>query len=393
MKKMCRNRLKQALMLVGLLLVLAGCNFPTVEKEPQQGEMSLIMTAAAKTASVQLTDVSVNGLFQQLTAQAATALAPVTATPQATNSGLFTNSPTAAYATATALPCYKAQFDSDVTIPDGTDMAPGEAFTKTWRLKNIGTCTWQSNTQLVFVSGNGMNGLAATEINQTVQPGQFAQISIALNAPNSDGTYTGNYQLRSPEGVRFGLGTNADVSFWVKINVESVTYEMDPAHPLDFDENICAAKWSSTIGRVKCSSSSVDFTNGSVRQSSAPKLEGGYQDDEGTIIISPSAGSGGIMMGQYPKVSIKSADHFKAMIGCMNQRTDCNVLFELQYLDADDALHSLGSWAEKYDSLFTHIDVDLSSLDGKTVSLILKVENNGDSKDDEVFWLSPEIVR
>ena len=38
--------------------------------------------------------------------------------------------------------CDQAQFVSDLTAPDGSSFAPGAAFTKTWRLMNIGTCTW-----------------------------------------------------------------------------------------------------------------------------------------------------------------------------------------------------------------------------------------------------------
>ena len=35
-----------------------------------------------------------------------------------------------------------AQFVADVTVPDGARYDPNAAFTKTWRLRNIGTCTW-----------------------------------------------------------------------------------------------------------------------------------------------------------------------------------------------------------------------------------------------------------
>src|SRR5512135_3467629 len=62
-------------------------------------------------------------------------------------------------ATLTARPadalstCDRAQFIADVTVPDGTRFSPGAAFTKTWRLKNVGTCTWSTSYTLVFSSG------------------------------------------------------------------------------------------------------------------------------------------------------------------------------------------------------------------------------------------------
>lgn len=394
MVKKIHRRTLIVLTILLIILLLAACNFPKADKQGEGGDdMSLIMTSAAETASAQLTQIAVDQIIQQLTALTPVNVVTATPSPLPTHGlATFSTTATSAYRTATAVPCYSIQFISDVTIPDNTEMDAGEAFTKTWRLKNNGSCAWEAGTQLVFVTGNGMNGPASKDIGQVVQPGQIADISIALNAPDDEGTYTGYYQLRSPNGVRFGLGASADVSFWVKIEVDNVNYEMDANHPLDFDYNVCAAKWRSTAGKVSCSSANVDFTNGSVRKTNSPKLEGGYQDDEGTIVVSPSSGSGGMIMGQYPEITIHSGDHFTAMIGCMVQRPDCNVLFELQYLDSGNTLHSLGSWAEASEGLFTHVNVDLSSLDGKRIALILKVDNNGNSKDDEVFWLSPEIV-
>ena len=53
--------------------------------------------------------------------------------------------------------CDRAQFISDVTVPDGTTFAPNTSFSKTWRLKNVGTCTW-TNYSLIFDSGEKMGG-------------------------------------------------------------------------------------------------------------------------------------------------------------------------------------------------------------------------------------------
>ena len=50
--------------------------------------------------------------------------------------------------------CDHIQFVSDLTAPDGATFAPGTAFTKTWRLKNIGTCTWTTAYHLVWVGGD-----------------------------------------------------------------------------------------------------------------------------------------------------------------------------------------------------------------------------------------------
>ncbi|MBL8100545.1 MAG: hypothetical protein JNK81_15280, partial [Anaerolineales bacterium] len=67
-----------------------------------------------------------------------------------------TNTP---FPTSTSAPqtyCDWAFFVKDVTIPDGTTLLPGETFTKVWRLKNRGTCTWSPDYMLVFSSGSQM---------------------------------------------------------------------------------------------------------------------------------------------------------------------------------------------------------------------------------------------
>ncbi|HET6846235.1 MAG TPA: NBR1-Ig-like domain-containing protein, partial [Anaerolineales bacterium] len=54
--------------------------------------------------------------------------------------------------------CNAAAFVRDVSIPDGTTVQPGADFTKTWRLSNVGTCTWTTAYALVFVTGDRMHG-------------------------------------------------------------------------------------------------------------------------------------------------------------------------------------------------------------------------------------------
>jgi hypothetical protein len=93
----------------------------------------------------------------------------------------------------------------DVTISDGTTMAPGQAFTKTWRVKNTGTCTW--TTAYTFVLEEGPVNAFWTDsphlLTGQIEPGQSVDLSTNLAAPTILGDYTASYQLRSPTGVPF----------------------------------------------------------------------------------------------------------------------------------------------------------------------------------------------
>jgi len=96
-----------------------------------------------------------------------------------------------------------ARYVADVTVPDDTAFAPGEAFTKVWRVRNSGTCTWETGTQLVFVSGEPMGGPAAVDV-PAVAPGSETDIGVGLVAPATPGTHRGNWQLRAPDDTHFG---------------------------------------------------------------------------------------------------------------------------------------------------------------------------------------------
>jgi len=145
------------------------------------------------------------------------AAVPVTTpTPVAPTSVVPTVAPTSASG------CDRAQFISDVTVPDGTVFAPNAPFTKTWRLKNVGTCTWTTAYSLVFVSGDRLGG-ADSLIPVTVVPGQTVDLGINLTAPSLAGSYRGYWQFKNASGGLFGIGTNADKPFFVDIKVSGTS--------------------------------------------------------------------------------------------------------------------------------------------------------------------------
>lgn len=197
-----------ASVVVALGIILAGCNYPGTPA-PQGDSMG---TAAAETVAAELTQ-----------AAAATVPAPATNTPQPaapTDTPAATEVPATPSPTAGAVGCTdKAQFVSDVTVPDNTNIKAGDGFVKTWRLKNVGTCTWTTEYALVFSSGNAMGGPAAVTLASSVPPNSTVDLSVNLVAPASNGTFKGLWMLRNANNVLFGIGANADSAFWVQIVV------------------------------------------------------------------------------------------------------------------------------------------------------------------------------
>jgi Ig-like domain from next to BRCA1 gene len=119
--------------------------------------------------------------------------------------------------------CDWAAFIKDVTVPDGTQFAPGEVFTKTWRLKNIGTCTWTPDYDIVFYSGAQMSG-TNMQMPGYVAPGQSVDVAVTFTAPSTSGHYVGYWMLRNASGELFGTDSWADETFYVDIYVKDLPY-------------------------------------------------------------------------------------------------------------------------------------------------------------------------
>jgi hypothetical protein len=314
--------------------------------------------------------------------------APLTPTPSQTN----TLSPSA---TSTLSACNWAQFVDDVTIPDGTEFTGNEQFTKIWRLKNIGSCEWNTSYDLIFTSGNPLGGPAAISLEQKVKPGETIDLSVDLVAPNKLGDYKGYWKLRSDTNINFGLGVDASSAFWVDISVNRLASTPDPDLPLDFAASFCSASWSSAKrDTLACPSAQEDFTNGSIQRDDTPRIEISYEDNEVALIMIPSDGTGGMISGSYPAVNVQKGDHFSALTGCMSESENCTVTFQLNYSADDGPRQNLQTWTETYDGNHTRVNIDLSSLAGESVIFVLQVSNNNDSSDgDRAFWMVPRIVR
>ncbi len=96
-----------------------------------------------------------------------------------------------------------SHYVADVTVPDNAEFAPGTTFHKVWRVRNSGTCTWETGVQLLFVSGESLGGPAAVNV-PAVAPGANTDIGVDLVAPAAPGSYRSTWQLQTAEGVRFG---------------------------------------------------------------------------------------------------------------------------------------------------------------------------------------------
>ena len=206
-----KKRIRLFNLLIIITLFLSACNLPSNNTNDAAG------TAAAQTVQALLSATPLPGAITPSSTPGLpvpATLTPVPPTP--------TNTPVLPTATTY---CNAMQFVTDVTYPDGAVVTPGGAFTKTWRLKNVGTCAWTPSYTIVFSDGNSMSGPSTQALVGNINPGQTIDISVNLTAPASAGDYTGNWRIRDASGILFG-------KFFVQIKVQGPATATFTALPL-----------------------------------------------------------------------------------------------------------------------------------------------------------------
>ncbi|OQY32275.1 MAG: hypothetical protein B6I38_04850 [Anaerolineaceae bacterium 4572_5.1] len=169
---------------------------------------------------------------------AVTEAPPATETLAATETPILEDTPTPV-STATLEPpendadCTNAAaFVSDVTVPDNSAVSAGEVFTKTWRVKNTGTCIWWEGYTISHYSEETLNALESVPLPRT-NPGETADISMELTAPDTAGTHQGNFVIKNPEELIMQIDN--DSRLWVIINVAN-TVASEPTTTSGGDE-------------------------------------------------------------------------------------------------------------------------------------------------------------
>lgn len=162
------------------------------------GEASITINVAQKIAQATATlVVNPTAVISTATPLAATGTPQVPSTPP-TPSGPAT--------------CTLAStFISDVTIPDGTTIAPGGSFVKTWAIRNSGTCSWGGGYSAILVGGQSF-GAGSPQPIPAAGPNDIINISINMIAPTTPGAATSVWQLQAANGVAFGTKFDAVIN-------------------------------------------------------------------------------------------------------------------------------------------------------------------------------------
>ncbi len=260
---------RMSLVLVLCILALGACNMPARDAGVADA------TQAYETVLARLTEAAT------LTVQPSPTEETPSPTPQETPTPSL---PLPTMATATAAPptqagplCDQAAPGNpiDVTIPDDSRMPPGQAFIKTWRLVNSGSCTWTTEYSIAYFSGEPMGAPASVRLPKNVPPGQSVDVSVEMVAPSAPGTYTSNWKLRNAAGSWFGIGPSGNAPFWVRIIVEGTPGALTPTATSGAGGTPTPAVWLSGSATLQLDDG-LDLDSGLVNT--------GFGDDVGYVL-------------------------------------------------------------------------------------------------------------
>jgi hypothetical protein len=388
--------------LIILFLALTACGLPT---QFTPTPVNFIQTAAAGTVIAQLTaaapttgvGAAATATPQAIATEPLATFFPATATatlaPLATNTLSPVNTPPPANTQAPTIPCDRATFVEDITYPDNTEVAIGSTFVKTWRLKNNGTCTWNSSYVVIFDQGDAMlpSGSASSFqlTTSTVAPGQEIDVSLTFKAPDKAGTYQGYWKLRNGGNILFGIGADASKSFWVKVKaVEKTTPTPSASVQFDLITKGKDASWYNASGSLPWGDSDDD-SKGIAVDLENTKLNDG-KNQARVLATYPQMTTDGVIYGIYPAYTVQDKDHFRASLGFRGACEKGNAKFQVKYREgATEA--SLGEWIKSCDEKLLDIDLDLAALKGKSVQFVLLVSANGAWEGDRAVWLAPRV--
>ena len=378
-----------SLLLTLLAALLIGACQPQPNTATPTDPLDSIRTEVARTVEALTTQI----VATDQAAQTQTAIyfvpSPAPPTPEPTPVPTLSLPTEPAVPTADLLPtltpsgsCDMAAFVNE-TIPDGSQFPPGTVFTKTWTLRNTGSCTWNADYDVVFSSGTRMNAPEALQLaKESVPPGSSVTITIPFTSPLEGGSYRADFKLRNSDGVLFSF-KDPSQTFWVEIQVMT--------GKIDLVSMACSIRWTNATAELPCPGLPTD-TRGFAYTDFAPVLENGNKDNEPALWLGVQQIQDGILRGTLPVMLIPENAKFSTILGCANDQEACDVTLRLSYQEGDKPLVEIAQWKKTHDGKLLSISQDLSALSGKSVRIILQLQANGSHQGDIIHLLAPVIA-
>lgn len=155
------------------------------------------LTAIAGTAAAAATQTAINAP-PTATATALPTKTP-TETPTATPTFLFNIVLPTLPPTLMPVGVSNKEFDCQILDVQPKELIAASAlFTAKWTVANVGKSAWESdNVDYRYVSGARLYQQSIYDLPATITPGVIVELSAAMKAPDTPGTYTTTWQINS----------------------------------------------------------------------------------------------------------------------------------------------------------------------------------------------------
>lgn len=293
----------------------------------------------------------------------------------------------------------KARFGGDVTVPDGTQFAPGESFAKVWRIQNAGSCPWGPGYTVRMIGGDVMGPNREAPLVGVVEPNTNGEISISLVAPDAPGTYRGDWQLFDLSGAPFGP----------EMYLEIVVLPPDPTQVdesevtvlYDFIENAGEATWISERVSYVVRETEISETlelpaaEGMVATGIA-QLRGNTVSDRPALLTYPHQELG-LIEGRYTvEAPLQPTDNLVATLGFtkLSILSDDGVIFEVGFTPTGGEERLLLSRPVVYQESPVNEVVPLTNIEpGQQGTFTLRVRSGESLSQDWALWLDLRLIR
>jgi len=267
---------------------------------------------------------------------------------------------------------------------------------------------------LVLTNGSLIGPSSFNVFEDDVAPNETVDISIPFTVPNTPGDIQVFFQLDDGLGNQFGVDKDRKGPLWIQAIVElpplsftppvissqlgtptgsdiSIPPE-DPNLKFDLYDQYCLAEWMMDDSILPCPGIPGDV-NGSVYGLGQAISETGGIASSAVIVNFPETEVDTKISATYPELAIEDGDHLLVDVGCVDGAVNCSVLFNIYYINETGEKFSILTIGEFYDRQISSHNLDLSSLAGSKVRIVLEVMSLGNAADDTVVWIQPRVLR
>ncbi len=271
---------------------------------------------------------------------------------------------------------------SDITIPDGMSITPHTLFTKTWYIRNTGTCMWNSNYKIVYHTGDEVGRAKEFPLlkpGNYIRPGESTAVSVEMIAPAEVGqVYTTSWALESDNGVRFGSGPAKNIYL-------SSSFRIDNSFVVaqNFGSLVC----SDDYGYFTCGARNNDSGRGLVYYDETPMTEAGRYLGSPGIAVMPPKGENTTVRFEFGPLRFPRGSYFYTNFCCRPETPTCNVQIRLYARETGYGERLVQEINEWNDGFMGEWELKLDDIEvfDQDFTYIVEVQANGGVEPDDLI--------